>query len=92
VFVSGKPLQPSLMFPGKGRSLLEREIPLKGDPLGLDSGRIYKHYTKLERLTLLQSFVNYVRKKYYKQAFSAYINVFRIRPGAYPGVKHLKGT
>jgi hypothetical protein len=67
VFVSGKYYQPTLRFVGKARSL-----PLNGAIQVLHLGRLqpYSRY-KLERLAigqhsnLLQTFVNYGRKKFY---------------------------
>ncbi len=70
MFVSVRPLQPSLIFVGKTRSLPKRcTFHLLHSRVG--SSLTCTHYTKPQRLavdkrsSLLRKFVNYGRKKFY---------------------------
>ncbi len=70
VFVPGKLLQPSLMFPGKTRDLPQSRATERCFTW-VGSGLTQKHYTRLERLardkhsSLLRKSVTYGRKKFY---------------------------
>ncbi len=70
MLVLGKPFQPCLMFVGKAKSLLQREL-LLGAPLGKARSLSLKHYIRLESLIsakhsrLLRTFVNYRHNIFY---------------------------
>jgi hypothetical protein len=69
VFVSGKPIQLSLLFVGEARILPESEAPERSFTWQ-GSGLTFKYYIRLERLagdkhsSFLQKYVNYGCKKF----------------------------
>ncbi len=70
MFVTGKPFQPSLIFVGKARNFPYSGVHFKCST-HVGSSLIHKHWTILEGIatdkpsSLLRTFVNYGRKKFF---------------------------
>ncbi len=64
MFVLGRPFQPNIMFVGKARSLPLSGAPERYSPAILANIRLDR-IARNEYSSLLQTFVNYDRKKFY---------------------------